>query len=100
MADRIGQMVRDHPCGVMLTVLVTPGASRNEVVGPHGAYLRVRIAAPAEGGRANRATVRLLSEVFRCRADLLSGATGRIKRVLLRDADRTAVTGVMEALAR
>ncbi len=91
----LDRLVRDHPHGVILTVMVTPGSVRSEVVGPHGAYLRVRIAAPAEGGRANRAAVRLLSGVFGCRVDMLSGARSRIKRMLLRGAERTSVTGVI-----
>ena len=41
---------------------VVPGAARSEVVGPLGARLKVRVAAPAEGGRANRAVVELLRE--------------------------------------
>ena len=56
MADRerlaANRLVRDHSHGVTLMVLVTARASRSEMVGPHGAYLRVRIAAPAEGGKA------------------------------------------------
>ena len=93
-------MVRDHPRGVVLTVMVTPGASRSEIVGQHGTYLRVRIAAPPSGGRANRATALLLSDAFGCRVDLLSGARSRIKRVLLRDTERAAVAGIIEAMTR
>ena len=93
-------LLRDHPHGVILTVLVTPGASRSEVVGRHGIYLRVRISVPPEGGRANRATALLLSGVFGCRVDLLSGARSRIKRMLLRDADHRAVAGIIAAIAR
>ncbi len=100
MADRIEQMVRDHPHGVILTVLVTAGASRSEIVGMHGTYLRVRITALPQGGQANRATARLLADAFGCRADLLSGARTRIKRMLLRGADRTAVTSVIRSMAR
>jgi uncharacterized protein (TIGR00251 family) len=37
-----------------------PGASRSEIVGPLGRRLKVRVAAPPEGGKANRAVVELL----------------------------------------
>ena len=37
-----------------------PGAARSEVVGTLGDRLKVRVAAPPEGGRANRAVVELL----------------------------------------
>ena len=100
MPDRINQMIRDHPHGVILTVLVTAGASRSEVVGPHGTYLRIRVTAAPVGGQANLATRRVLSEAFGCRVDLLSGPRTRIKRMLLRGADRDAVAKIVSTLAR
>jgi uncharacterized protein (TIGR00251 family) len=44
-----------------LQVKVVPGASRTEVVGRLGAALKVRVAAPPEGGKANREVVALLA---------------------------------------
>ena len=93
-------MMGGHPHGVMLTVQVTAGASRSEVVGPHGTYLRVRVTAPPTGGRANLATRRVLADTFGCRVDLLSGARIRIKRVLLRGADRERVAEIIASLVR
>jgi uncharacterized protein len=43
-------------------VKVVPGASRSEIVGPLGRRLKVRVAAPPEAGKANRALVALLRE--------------------------------------
>lgn len=48
--------------GIELRIKVVPGASRSEIVGPLGDRLKVRVAAPAEGGKANRAVVELLRE--------------------------------------
>jgi uncharacterized protein (TIGR00251 family) len=45
-----------------LRIKVVPSASRSEIVGPLGDRLKVRVAAPAEGGKANRAVIDLLRE--------------------------------------
>ncbi len=45
-----------------LRVKVVPGASRAEVVGLLGAAVKVRVAAPPEGGQANREVCALLAD--------------------------------------
>jgi uncharacterized protein len=45
-----------------LKVKVVPGARRTEVVGRYDDGLKVRIAAPPEDGKANRALVEVLAE--------------------------------------
>jgi uncharacterized protein (TIGR00251 family) len=65
-------------------VRVSPGAKRAGVVGPHGEGWKVRVAEPAEGGRANEAVLRLLSETLsvpRNAVTLVSGHGGRDKIV-------------------
>jgi uncharacterized protein len=63
---------------------VSPGASRSELVGRHGAGWRARIAALPERGRANRALVELVAElagVPRDRVRVVAGAGSRRKVV-------------------
>ncbi len=70
--------------GVDLTVRVQPGARRSEITGADEQGLRVRLAAPARGGRANAELVRLLAEVLdvaRRRISIRRGETGRTKTV-------------------
>ena len=46
----------------LLNVKVVPGARRTEIVGRHADGIRVRVAAPPEDGRANRALVDALAD--------------------------------------
>jgi uncharacterized protein len=86
----------DHPElseskeGAVLSVHVQPGAGRTEVVGRHGDALKVRVAAPPAGGRANEAVVELVAREFRIPADrvtITAGAASRQKRVRLAGVD-------------
>ena len=80
---------------------VTPRAGVDAVgdVGPDGALLvRVR-AAPADGA-ANKALIKVLAaalEVAPSRIDIVSGASSRIKRVVV-DVERDVVEGLWPGL--
>ncbi len=69
---------------LLLSLHVQPGSRRSELAGMHGDALKVRVAAPASEGRANRALVSFLAEQFgvpRSRVVLEHGHGGRRKRV-------------------
>ncbi len=71
---------------VVLAVHVQPAAGRTAVVGRHGAALKVRVAAPPIGGRANSACVDLLAETFGLKpaqVELISGEGSRAKQFKL-----------------
>lgn len=77
-------VLRPHPDGVLVTVWVVPGASHAGVAGIHDGALRLRVAAPAEGGRANRAAEALVARAFGGRrAEVVLGHAARRKEVLL-----------------
>ena len=65
--------------GVDLAVWVVPGAGRSEITGRRGEALRVRVAAPAAGGRANEALLKIIHEALGGRVSLVRGGRSRSK---------------------
>jgi uncharacterized protein len=72
--------------GCVVNVRVIPRASKNHIQGVLGDALKVRLQAPPVDGKANDALARFLADTLRLPArniSLLSGETGRNKRILL-----------------
>ena len=70
-----------------LKVKAVPGASRTEIVGRLGEALKIRVAAPPEGGKANREILELLADRLGLPAaavSLVSGAASPAMVVELR----------------
>jgi hypothetical protein len=71
---------------ITLHIHCQPGAKRTEVVGMYGTAIKIRLAAPAIGGRANEALVAFLAESFgvpRRNVTLMRGETARAKTVCI-----------------
>jgi hypothetical protein len=85
----------------LIDVWVVAGASTAGITGLHDGALRVRVSAPAEGGKANRAVLKLIEDLVGARTNLARGAASRRKRV--RVAGRTPAViadALFEHLAR
>lgn len=84
--------VRKTADGLVIRVRVTPGAIVDQVAGwETGAdkrpYLKVRIRAVAERGKANQALIRLLSKLLNEPAagfEIVTGGGARLKQVLVK----------------
>jgi uncharacterized protein (TIGR00251 family) len=86
------QAIRAAQGTVRVDVLVVPNASRSHVVGRHGDRVKVRISAPPERGRANKALVALLVTATEATgATVVSGETSRRKTVELTGVDVATV---------
>jgi len=84
-------VLTDHAEGMVLPVRAQPGARKAGILGEQAGALKVAVTAPPEDGRANKALAELLRErlgVKRSQIELLSGATGRDKRFLIRSLSR------------
>ena len=78
------------PRGTVFLVRVSPGASREKVVGELGGALKVSVTAAPEKGKANAALIKLLAKTMRVdrkKLSIVSGETRKTKRILLEGKD-------------
>ena len=72
--------------GVHVQVKAVPGASRSRIVGWLGDHLKIAVAAPPEGGKANKAICQVLAEALGIRhqdVQVTAGASNPRKRILV-----------------
>jgi uncharacterized protein (TIGR00251 family) len=60
----VSAILAARPDGVALRLKVVPGASRTRLAGVLGDRLKLAVAAPPEGGKANEAVCDLLADLF------------------------------------
>jgi len=75
--DRVGD-------GIKFLVKVQPKASKNEVVGIEGEYLKIKVSAPPTRGKANKECIKLISYwlgVKTSQIEIEKGETSRLKRI-------------------
>ncbi|MDX1823424.1 MAG: DUF167 family protein [Thiohalomonadales bacterium] len=80
-----------HNDSLLLHIYVQPRASQDEIVGPHGDSLKVRITAPPVEGKANEHLLKFLAKVFgvsRKQISLTSGQQGRHKLLCITQPSR------------
>lgn len=64
------------PASSIIRVKAVPGSRKNQLAGPLGDRLKVKVAAPPEGGKANEAILELLAEKLRVKPRDLAILTG------------------------
>ena len=72
--------------GCLLTVKAVPRASKTEIAGIEGEWIRIRLLAPPVDGKANAALTAFLAKktgVPKGAIEVIGGATARLKRVML-----------------
>src|SRR5579864_3753427 len=75
-----GEGEEEPTVSAVLRVHVQPGAGKSAATGRYGDALKVRVAAPPQGGRANQATVSLIASLLGVKdnqVELVSGQSSR-----------------------
>lgn len=83
-----------HKDGAALMLHCQPGAKVTRVVGEHDGRLKISLNAPAVENKANEVLIAWLADVLgttKKQIELLSGHTGRKKRVLIRGLNQNAI---------
>lgn len=83
---------------VLLHLHVQPKASKTRIVGFHDGCLKIAVAAPPVEGKANKAVVRYLADIFAVAVRdvvLTSGAQSRKKTVVVSGQDAAAILRVI-----
>ena len=79
-------MNRDDVNGIHITVKVVPGSSRTQIAGFYDDMLKIKVAAVAEKGKANKMLMAFLAGQLGIRKNALritSGQTNSIKQIWL-----------------
>ena len=64
---------------VLIWIKAVPGASRNEITGVIGDRLKVRISAPPEGGKANKAICEIVAKALGVKTQYVTIEKGQTK---------------------
>ncbi len=79
--------IRETSEGVLISLLIQPRASKNEITGLQGDSLKVRLTAPPVEGAANKMCVAFLAKCLgtsKSTLEIVSGQSSRQKQVLVR----------------
>lgn len=82
----IPSFLRETDGGTLLSVKLQPRASKNEIDGPLGDELKIKVTAPPVDAAANQALIELLAEALGCsrgKVELVRGQTSRHKTLML-----------------
>ncbi|MBW2251208.1 MAG: DUF167 domain-containing protein [Deltaproteobacteria bacterium] len=84
------EFVRKSSQGVTFKVFVQPRSSKNMISGLYKDSLKIKLMAPPVEGAANKMCIKYLAkclEVPKSSLEIISGHTGRTKKMLLRSKD-------------
>jgi uncharacterized protein len=93
--------IEEKPQGITFKIFVQPKSSKTLVAGVYGDAIKIKLKAPPVDGAANRMCIQFLAKrlkVSKSSLEIISGHTGRNKRLLLRYQDSKPTGTETEAL--
>ena len=88
MDDFVLNCIKKSTNGVILTVKLTPNASKDQIVGFCDDYLKIRVSAPPNENKANKKLLTYISlwlNIPKSNVSLLSGDKSRLKKVFIKN---------------
>jgi uncharacterized protein (TIGR00251 family) len=85
---------------VLLWIKAVPGSSREEIAGVLGDRLKIRVAAPPENGKANRAICDLLADIIRIKPRRISIESGQTSSEKIIRIAAASLSEIQAALTR
>lgn len=86
--------IQSTSAGVVIAVKVVPNSSRDQLAGLLGEALKIKVAAPPEAGKANKAVCRLIADhlgIVPSAVSVISGQTQAHKRIAIAGLDQASV---------
>jgi uncharacterized protein (TIGR00251 family) len=87
--------IQETAGGVVFTVKVIPASSRTTIAGLLGGLLKVKVAAPAEKGKANQCLIEFLAKKLGVRKkdiSILTGLTKPVKQIKIANITASALS--------
>lgn len=94
MLQNNSQFIQITDKGIILTVKLTPNASKNEVLGYSDGYIKIKVSAPPNENKANKKLIDFVADLFslsKSSVELVSGDKSRLKKILLKNIDENSV---------
>ena len=101
-ANQEGVKIREKAGKLLLSVRVQPGATGNQIVGSYNGALKIRLAAPAQRGRANQQLLAFLARILNLsvrNVSLSRGRSSRDKTVEIQGLSREELTRLLRSLS-
>ena len=95
--------IKETSGGIILSVKVIPGSSRDEIAGAVGDDLKIKIASAPEKGKANKALVKFLSgslKIPRSDISITKGRTSARKLLKIKRINKAAMFRALEQYKR